>query len=288
MSVKVSSWVWHDEATSTINGNEMILLLALADVADDNGRCRFLMEEDALTYDGLARKVRVDRRTIERLIPRLRERGLVAHVRGSKTRPNEFVILVPWAKSSTDKMSGNVSDSPTTLTGFPDNGDSRTSLKRIDVIQHQIDAASRELDAVASSREEAFGEFWSVYPRKVGKAVARSKFMAAVKRTDPSVVVEGARRFAADPNLPEKQFIPHPATWLSQGRWEDEPLPERSWRPDPDFRPSGEVYAHLTEGQMVALPAWLSVLKIGPEEFLERRGEPGWVEAMEARAREAS
>lgn len=107
MSVKVSSWVWHGEETSHLAGNEMILMLALADVADDNGRCRYLADDDDLTYDGLARKVRVDRRTIERLIPKLRKEGLLSMQRGSKTRPNEFTIVVPWVSAPTDNLSGN-------------------------------------------------------------------------------------------------------------------------------------------------------------------------------------
>jgi hypothetical protein len=147
VSVKVSSWVWHEARYgdgSEISGNALVLLLALADIADDQGRCRFVDDEEGLKYDALGAKVRVDRRTIERLIPRLREEGLVEHVKGVKSRPNEFSIGVPWAKKSADKLSGNgvesetdsptvVQDSPTTATTFPDNGDSRTSLSRIDV-----------------------------------------------------------------------------------------------------------------------------------------------------------
>lgn len=112
MSVKVSSWVWHGDETGGLSGNEMILMLALADVADDNGRCRYLADDDDLSYDGLARKVRVDRRTIERLIPKLRAEGLLSMQRGSKSRSNEFTIVVPWASASTDKVAGNVSDIP--------------------------------------------------------------------------------------------------------------------------------------------------------------------------------
>lgn len=112
MSVKVSSWVWHSEECAELAGNEMILLLALADVADDNGRCRFLAEDDDLSYAGLAKKVRVDKRTIERLIPKLRNRGLLAQVKGTKTRPNEFRVLVPWASESADNVSGNASGIP--------------------------------------------------------------------------------------------------------------------------------------------------------------------------------
>jgi hypothetical protein len=40
--------------------------------------------------------------------------------------------------------------------------------------------------------------------------------------------VKGVRRYADDANLPEKQFIPYPSKWLREGRWDDEPLPERN------------------------------------------------------------
>lgn len=140
MSVKVSSWVWHGDETSELAGNEMILMLALADVADDNGRCRYLADEDDLSYVGLASKARVDRRTIERLIPKLRSKGLLAMERGSKSRSNEFTILVPWMRRATDNLSGDASDapttasdSPTTATGFTDTSGDDTSLIRIDV-----------------------------------------------------------------------------------------------------------------------------------------------------------
>jgi len=45
-------------------------------------------------------------------------------------------------------------------------------------------------------------------------------------------ILSGAIRFAHDPNLPIEQFIPHPATWLNAGRWEDGPLPERQVTPE--------------------------------------------------------
>jgi hypothetical protein len=72
----------------------------------------------------------------------------------------------------------------------------------------------------------SFDEFWRAYPRKVGKDDAQRKFLEVVKkRATAQVVIDGARRLAEDPNLPDKQFIPHPATWLHRGGWTDEPLP---------------------------------------------------------------
>lgn len=158
MSVKVSTWVWHGEETASLSGNEMILMLALADVADDNGRCRYLADDDDLTYDGLARKARVDRRTIERLIPKLRRDGLLGMTRGTKNRTNEMWLCVPWSRRSTDKVSGNgsdsptaVQDSPTAATGFPDNSGDHSSYRRIDVTDVSTsDVASAALPAFSN------------------------------------------------------------------------------------------------------------------------------------------
>ena len=48
---------------------------------------------------------------------------------------------------------------------------------------------------------------------------------------DEQTVIDGMRRLAADPNLPEPQFIPHPTTWLERNGWEDDPLPSRTPSP---------------------------------------------------------
>ena len=93
----------------------------------------------------------------------------------------------------------------------------------------QEDHAQTSGSSERESRSDRFDEFWDAYPRKVGKKKARAKFAAAVKAAgDAQRVIDGAQRLAADPNLPEKQFIPHPTTWLERGGWDDEPLPARS------------------------------------------------------------
>jgi hypothetical protein len=88
---------------------------------------------------------------------------------------------------------------------------------------------SRPLPAALGSDTDVwFADFWRTYPRKTSKRDARKAWASAVRRTgDPAVVLAGARRYAADPNLPEQQFIPHPATWLNGDRWDDGPLPAR-------------------------------------------------------------
>ena len=74
--------------------------------------------------------------------------------------------------------------------------------------------------------ERAFEKFWEAYPRKAAKVAARKAFEKAYKEHG-EIVLDGVIRFAQDPNLPEKAFIPLPATWLNRGSWEDEPFPPR-------------------------------------------------------------
>lgn len=142
MSVKVSSWVWHGDECAELMGNELVLMLALADVADDKGRCRYLDDESQMTYGSLARKVRVDRRTIIRLVAKLRSRGVLAQVAGQNGRPNEFTIVVPWAAQATgDKLSQVENGEPVTPSTEPvtpvartgDNTSTHPSYRRINV-----------------------------------------------------------------------------------------------------------------------------------------------------------
>ncbi len=81
----------------------------------------------------------------------------------------------------------------------------------------------------------AFAEFWQAYPRKVAKKAAVQKFAKAVADgADPAVIVAAAQRYADDPER-DARYTAHPATWLHQGRWEDEtPIPPRLVSVDDD------------------------------------------------------
>ena len=64
-----------------------------------------------------------------------------------------------------------------------------------------------------------FEAFWESYPRKVGKIAAEKSYMKAVKQHGAATILSGLSRYKT--SLPEKQFIPHPSTWLNQGRYLD-------------------------------------------------------------------
>ncbi len=83
------------------------------------------------------------------------------------------------------------------------------------------EVGSRKKD-VSPKPPAGFDLFWQAYPKKVGKEAARKAFdrvkvpvetlLAAIERQ------KGGRQWQEDGG----RFIPNPATWLNQGRWEDE------------------------------------------------------------------
>jgi hypothetical protein len=74
--------------------------------------------------------------------------------------------------------------------------------------------------ACSADAEREFDGFWDAYPRKVGKGAARRAYAVARKKADPGLIL-GALAGAVFSG--EARYIPHPATWLNQERWEDEP-----------------------------------------------------------------
>lgn len=71
--------------------------------------------------------------------------------------------------------------------------------------------------------KESFETFYEAYPRKVGKANVEKWF----KKNNPNKELMNKIMLALEEHKKlkqwqDKQYIPHPATWLNQKRWEDE------------------------------------------------------------------
>lgn len=86
-----------------------------------------------------------------------------------------------------------------------------------------------------------FDDFWAAYPKRADKGHARTAWAKAVRKADVTAIIEGARRFGEDPNLPEPKFIPLAATWLNGERWDDGPLPDRRGSSNVDTRVEGHI-----------------------------------------------
>ena len=115
-------------------------------------------------------------------------------------------------KNSIDKDINTIVQNP-----LPDEEESTSKRKHSEVI------------------EERFEQFWKIYPRKQGKGDARKVFA----KINPSENLLGQMMtavLAASASVQWKrdngQFIPLPATWLRQERWDDEVDPDLG-KPDP-------------------------------------------------------
>lgn len=78
---------------------------------------------------------------------------------------------------------------------------------------------------ISTSNDDAlFESFWEVYPRRIAKKEAMKKFTKAVADgADPQKIIDGAKAYSRSVEGKEQKYIAHPATWLNQGRWDDEP-----------------------------------------------------------------
>jgi uncharacterized protein YdaU (DUF1376 family) len=65
----------------------------------------------------------------------------------------------------------------------------------------------------------SFDRFWKAYPRKQNKGHAEKAWAKAIKLADPDQIISAVERSVWNE---DKQFIPHPASWLNGKRWEDE------------------------------------------------------------------
>lgn len=100
-------------------------------------------------------------------------------------------------------------------------------------------APKPRVSKLSAAMKARFDRFWAVYPRKTGKGKAEDSF--AKYKPDDELTEIMIRAVEAAKRTPQwqregGQFIPHPATWLNQRRWEDEV-------PQPVTTPAGPTLA---------------------------------------------
>ena len=112
----------------------------------------------------------------------------------------------------------NVNNNHENVTLIPVNEDIGTQSK----VKESKGEESKEKE-----KDKLFDLFWLNYPNKKGKAAAKKAWS---KIKDPSKVIERMKVTLPLQSQSEAwtknngQFIPHPATYLNQGRWEDETI----------------------------------------------------------------
>ncbi|QQU97767.1 helix-turn-helix domain-containing protein [Corynebacterium amycolatum] len=254
MSLEASTWVRKHAPTK--NPTEQVILMMLADRANDDGTGAWPY------YARLAEEARCSLPTIKRVMHELEHRGLIRRGDQSKVDgyPNDRKPIVWDLNMSIDRQNS---------TGYQFNTTSKSNERgiRFDRTRYQIqqdevsDSTERGIagdtrnphnhplttqehihaqtefervhsepspdTAKKSNYPAEFEQWWREYPRKVGKARAVKDWKRAMKRTDNHTLVTATRRLAAFHKTEGTQtrFIPHPSTWLNRDGWNDELTP---------------------------------------------------------------
>lgn len=98
---------------------------------------------------------------------------------------------------------------------------------RESIIDNRESSVSAEPETASNQRrkDEGFEDFWNAYPRKVGKQAALkawSKLRPSTELTKAILAAVEYQRTCPQWKKDGGQYIPNPATWLNQGRWEDD------------------------------------------------------------------
>ena len=86
--------------------------------------------------------------------------------------------------------------------------------------------SDKEVTSNTSLKNDGFEHWWKLYPKKVGKKKAETKFKSLTKKMNEEsfmifidlISLDTNKRFSGQ----EQQFILHPTTYLNEERWNDE------------------------------------------------------------------
>ncbi|WP_312070395.1 hypothetical protein [Anaerotignum propionicum] len=107
----------------------------------------------------------------------------------------------------------------------------------IDFKKDMAEVGLEEPKEKTSSDQDRFDQFWKLYPNKKAKAAAFRRWRAMKISVETfQVILDGLQKALRSQEWAKDggAYIPHPATWLNGGCWEDEykPLAAGGSRPD--------------------------------------------------------
>jgi hypothetical protein len=102
-------------------------------------------------------------------------------------------------------------------------GKERKNQQEIDSPFGLMADCSSPARSATADRAAPFEEWWAQVPKKVGKGSAERAFQTALKQADFQTLIAGIMRYAAERADQDPKFTRHPATWLRDKGWLDEP-----------------------------------------------------------------
>lgn len=196
MSVRWISHVWR---VSPYKGDKLLIHMALADFANDEGFC-FPSQRT------LAKKARTSEGYVRAVIKQMVKEGHLEIITAGRGRGNTFEYRLC-----------SVSQETVTEKRVTEKRDTTSSENR-----YSDDSTPITKNRHEPSLSQEFDSFWKAYPKKVARATAEKAFAKAFARhSDLRIgdVIAGVERYAR--SVSDPKFIAHPATWLNGDRWLD-------------------------------------------------------------------
>lgn len=233
MSIKALNWAWEQATTSS---GQKLVLLALADHANDDGHCWPGMKR-------IADKCAMSARQVSSHVANLEKAGLVTLNRRIKenNQYSTYDYQLNFASGSLLPVEADFQRKPTSGTqqkptsGGPAEADFRT--------EPSVKNRKKEPSVSSSSDDDGFEDWWKHYPRKVGKGQARRAWKAALKKTDIATLTVTLALYKQMIAGKDETYIAHPATWLNGERWLDQPVtPEETVAAPPPIQYCGTCW----------------------------------------------
>ena len=222
MSVEAMTLVLHHAKAS---GNAQMVLMGIANHQGDGGAWPSIAT--------LAKYTKLSERRVQQIIRDLEVAGeLIIHTKSGATTAtgatNLYFVNIACPSDCDGTTNHRQRVKSPTVRG---EGDCTPGVKAVSP-KPSLEPSLEPFNIV-DSKEDDFKVFYDTYPRKKNPLEAKRAFMKALQLADAQIIIEGAKRYANDPNLPfDKTFIPHPATWLNKGGWLNGPEPERKRSPE--------------------------------------------------------
>ena len=91
-------------------------------------------------------------------------------------------------------------------------------------MREELAIKTRRNPVKAISEPEGFKDWYEAYPLHKAPDAAMRAYNSALKKPNvtPEILLLGAKRYRAQVAGKDKSFIAHPASWLNDGRWQDE------------------------------------------------------------------
>jgi len=226
MSIHVSEFVWK---LAGLKPSEKLIMLKLADHADDNNwRCWPSLQR-------IEGDTGLSRSSVARILKKLDSDEWINRERGGIKRTTRYTLNKKKIRQSAPALvSHSDYPNPSSDSGSPtvtqrvvpssDSG-SPTVIPKPSIQPSKEPSIQTPPPPVAALDD--FPEFWSSYPRKVGKQDALEAFTQQLKAgVLPSIekLKTAIKRANASPTWQkdEGQYIPYPKTWLNRHGWDVE------------------------------------------------------------------